>query len=152
MLYVYYYTALTHRFEINVLLRLVQISLFFFFFFFFWLYPVHKEVPGPGIESTPQQQPKPPKWQHRILNLLAYQGNLKILSCVCMSLDYTLYYKFFIFELDQRRKLNIKPIWTNLKLMFCWENKSFLIKYDCFFKSPTYYTKKIYREVSLQCW
>ena len=27
--------------------------------YFFWPHPWHEEVPGPGIESVPQQQPEP---------------------------------------------------------------------------------------------
>ena len=34
----------------------------------FWLHPWHVEVPGPGIEPTPQQWPEPQQWQCWILN------------------------------------------------------------------------------------
>ena len=36
----------------------------------------------------------------------------------------------FILDFDQRRKLNIKLILTNLKQVLFWKNKSFLVKYD----------------------
>ena len=41
---------------------------------FFWLHLWHVEVPGPGIEPTPQQQPKLQQWQCWIPNLLSYKG------------------------------------------------------------------------------
>ena len=37
-------------------------------YMFFWPYLQHMEVPGPGIEPMPQKQPKPPRWQHWLLN------------------------------------------------------------------------------------
>ena len=33
----------------------------------FLLHPWHAEVPGPGIEPVPQQQPKPPQQQPKPL-------------------------------------------------------------------------------------
>ena len=38
--------------------------------FFFWPHPPHAEVPGSGMEPTPQQQPEPLQGQHWILNPL----------------------------------------------------------------------------------
>ena len=35
----------------------ILVALLSFFFFFFWLHPQHAEVPGPGTELMPQQQP-----------------------------------------------------------------------------------------------
>ena len=45
-----------------------------FLFIYFWLYLWHAEVPGPGIEPMPQQQPKLQQWPPWILNPLSYQG------------------------------------------------------------------------------
>ena len=42
----------------------------FIFGFTLW----HVEVPGPGIKPVPQQQPKPLKWHHQILNPLSHKG------------------------------------------------------------------------------
>jgi len=44
-----------------------------FSFSHFWPCPLHVEVPGPGIQPTPQQWPKPLWWQHWILNLLHHK-------------------------------------------------------------------------------
>ena len=41
---------------------LLYLEVFVFCFFFFWPYLQHAEVPRPGIK------PKPPQWQHQILN------------------------------------------------------------------------------------
>ena len=38
-----------------------------FFFFFKWLHPWHLKVPGLGIESELQLQPRPQLWQQQIL-------------------------------------------------------------------------------------
>ena len=50
------------------------ISLYVYFsvclFFFFLLHLWHMEIPGPGIQPTPQQSPEL-LWQHQILNLHA---------------------------------------------------------------------------------
>ena len=51
------------------------ICVLFFFFFFFFAAPQHVEVPGPGIEPTPQQ------WQCWILKLLGHQR-----TCIIYSL------------------------------------------------------------------
>lgn len=36
--------------------------------------PMAVDVPGPGIELAPQQQPKPLQWQRPILNTLCHKG------------------------------------------------------------------------------
>ena len=46
----------------------LMICLFFFFFL------QHVEVPRPGIEPVPKQQPEPLQWQYHILNLLSHTG------------------------------------------------------------------------------
>ena len=44
------------------------------FFFFFFGHPMAYGVPGPGIRSKPQLQPKPQLWQCWILNPLCWAG------------------------------------------------------------------------------
>ena len=44
------------------------------FFFPLWPHPQHAEVPEPGMEPAPQQQPELQQWQHWIFNLLNYSG------------------------------------------------------------------------------
>ena len=46
--------------------------------FFFWQCPRHMKVPGPGIETAPQQQPKLLQWQCWILNPLGHKRNPKM--------------------------------------------------------------------------
>ena len=38
--------------------------------FHLWPCPQHVEVPRPGTEPVPQQQPKPQQWEHQSLNPL----------------------------------------------------------------------------------
>ena len=42
-------------------------------FFLFWPCLWQVEVPGPGVEPTPQQWLEPRQWQHWILTLLSFQ-------------------------------------------------------------------------------
>ena len=51
--------------------------LFFFLIFIFWLYLWHVDIPRPGIEPTPQQQPKPQHSQHWVLNPLSHRETPK---------------------------------------------------------------------------
>ena len=50
--------------------------LFICFAHLFWPCLWHVEVPGPGIESMPQQLPELLQWQHQTLNLLCHKGTL----------------------------------------------------------------------------
>ena len=52
----------------------------FIFLPYFLPHPWHAEVPRPGIEPAPRQQPKPLQWQCQILNLLCHQGTPSSLS------------------------------------------------------------------------
>ena len=47
---------------------------FFFSNLNFCLHLWHVEVPGPGMEPTPQKQPEPLQQQSQILNPLYHQG------------------------------------------------------------------------------
>ena len=66
----------------------VWFACFLFFFFFNWPSPEQAEVPRPGIESIPQQQPNLLQWKCWILNSLSHRGTLvsfclkAILICV----------------------------------------------------------------------
>ena len=70
--------------------------IFFFFlqtygkFLFFLPHPWHAKIPGPGIESKPQQQPKLMQWQHQILNPQGHKGT------TFLFLSFFLFY-FFLF-------------------------------------------------------
>ena len=59
-----------------------------FGFGIFWPPPWHAEVPRPGIEHPPQQQPEPQRWQCRAFNLLSHQGvHLPVSGCVILRSD-----------------------------------------------------------------
>ena len=76
-----------HNFLSSILCFLFLKLLFFRnSFFFLWLCPWHVEVPGPGIETTPQQRPKPLGWQHHILNLPCHKTT-PISLCFCYVLQ-----------------------------------------------------------------
>ena len=49
-----------------------------FYLFYFLACPKYVEVPGPGMEPTVRQQPKPLQWQHWILNPLRHKRILKV--------------------------------------------------------------------------
>ena len=44
--------------------------------YLFWGHLQHMEVPAPGTESAPQQQPKPLQWQYWILNPINHKGSI----------------------------------------------------------------------------
>lgn len=54
--------------------------------YFFWLCPWQVEVPKPGLEHAPQQQPEPLRWQCGVP-----QEN----SCVTTELLSSFYFKYF---------------------------------------------------------
>ena len=43
------------------------------------------EIPGLWIKPTPQQGPKPQKWQHQILNPLSHQGTPENLNLIVQN-------------------------------------------------------------------
>ena len=61
-------------------------GVFFFFFFFFLAEPMACGSSKPGIEPTPQQQPKLLHWKSWILNWLSHQGTPEIESALKESL------------------------------------------------------------------
>ena len=70
--------------------NLVEHLTFKCFLFLFLAVPVACEIPGPGIESAPQQWPGQLQWQHQILNQMCHKGTPKhllkftfILEIIC---------------------------------------------------------------------
>ena len=58
--------------------RHIYLFLCFFVCLFVFLlgpHPLHREIPGPGIESELPLQPMPQLWQQQILNSLCHRGN-----------------------------------------------------------------------------
>ena len=78
---------------------IVYSSLLRIFFFSFRPWLQHVEIPGPGLELTPQQQPQPLQWQHWVLNPLCHKGTpLMILGISVVSLVMSVFLWYYLFE------------------------------------------------------
>ena len=68
----------------------------FFFKFVFWP-RLYVKVPGPGIESPPQQQPEPLRWQCWIFHWLSYKRILTlIIVIVILTFEQVFFFFFFL--------------------------------------------------------
>lgn len=110
--------------EIKLASLMSYVSFFFLSFgmdtiHLYWSHPQHVEVPGPGIEATPQQWPEPQQGQWQIFNPLTHQGTL--ISYVLKE-NFTKVISIGIFNnksgTDKKRKTHRIDIWTETNNFF----------------------------------
>ena len=78
----------------------------FFLFLFFWIlwpHPWHMEVPRPGTDSEPQQEPEPRQWHHWLFNPFHHQGNPGITSFIPWCLDCLSFKRLIGHHVSRRR-------------------------------------------------